>query len=255
MATFRWLLVGCLISAAPLRADDPPTVRPTRAEVRLSLLGLSPPGGFDTTVASAVQSGSTQSKKAGLAALYSLLIPGLGELYAGDFSSGKYFLIAEGVLWVTYGAFEIYGNSLRADARLFAVAYAGVDPTGKNDQFYVDVSNFLSVSDYNDKKLRDRTPNLVYDPAQGYGWLWQSDALRASFRDQRIRSEDMFNNTKFVGAAILVNHVASAINAARAAIAHNAALNALMGDLRFSAALIGSPTSPSGVKLTVTRGL
>ncbi|HXX65129.1 MAG TPA: hypothetical protein VEO56_15125 [Bacteroidota bacterium] len=255
MATFRWLLIGCFISVAPLRADDPPTVRPTHAEVRLALLGVTPLGGLDTTVATAVPSGSTQTKKAGLAALYSLLIPGLGELYAGDFSSGKYFLMSEGVLWLTYGVFEIYGNSLRSDARLFAVAYAGVDPAGKNDQFYVDVGNFLSVSDYNDKKLRDRNPNLVYDAAAGYGWLWPSDALRASFRDQRIRSENMFNNTKFVGAAILANHIASAINAARAAIVHNAALSALMGDLQFSAALIGSPTSPSGVKLTVTRGL
>lgn len=256
MATFRWLLIGCMISAVPLRADSPPSVRQGRAELRLALLGISPLSGPDTTVASAVTLSSPQNKKAvGLAALYSLFIPGLGELYAGDFSSGKYFLIAEGVLWLTYAAIEVYGNALRDDARLFAVAHAGIDPSGKNDQFYVDVSNFLTLADYNDKKLRDRTPNLVYDPAQGYAWQWESDALRQSFRDQRVRSEEMFNNKKFVGAAILVNHVASAINAARAAISRNSTLGALLGDVRFSAALMGTPTSPSGVMVTMTRGL
>ena len=40
-----------------------------------------------------------QKKNTGLAILYSALLPGMGELYAGDYSSGKYFTIADGVLW------------------------------------------------------------------------------------------------------------------------------------------------------------
>jgi hypothetical protein len=178
----------------------------------------------------------------------------MGELYAGDFSSGKYFLVSEGLLWLTYAAFEIYGNSVRDDARLYAVSNAGVSPAGKNDQFYVDVGNFLNVADYNDKKLRDRTPSLVYDPAAGYGWQWGSDSQRLTFRDLRVHSENMFNNQKFVAAAILINHVASAINAARAAIVHNAAARDLLGDLRVSASVLGDPAAPHGIMVTVSRG-
>jgi hypothetical protein len=201
-----------------------------------------------------MQTGAGTRKAPALAAIYSLVLPGMGELYVGDFSSGKYFLLGEGLLWLTYAAFEVYGNSVRDDARLYAVSNAGVNPAGKSDQFYVDVGNFLTVADYNDKKLRDRTPSLVYDPAAGYGWAWGSNDQRVTFRDLRVHSENMFNNQKFVGAAILVNHVASAINAARAAIAHNAAAKDLLGDLRIGASVLGGPAAPHGIMITVSRG-
>jgi hypothetical protein len=255
MATTRWLFTGCILLATPVNAETPPAARHSLADIRCDLLAGSYAIAPDTGVAAALREGDAVSRKAtGLAAIYSLVIPGMGELYAGDFSSGKYFLMSEGVLWLTYAAFEIYGNSVRDDARLYAVSYAGVSPAGKNDQFYVDVGNFLNIADYNDKKLRDRTPSLLYDPAAGYGWQWSSDAQRQTFRDLRVHSENMFNNKKFVGAAILINHVASAINAARAAIAHNAAVKDLLGDLRFSASVLGEPGAPQGIMLTVSRG-
>ena len=251
----RWLFTGCLLLATSLRADSPPAVRHSLADVRREIL-TSPFAAFaDTGIAAAVRAAGAESRRApGLAAVYSLVVPGMGELYAGDFSSGKYFLVSEGLLWLTYAAFEIYGNAVRDDARLYAAANAGVIASGKNDQFFVDVGNFLNTADYNDKKLRDRTPSLVYDPAAGYGWQWGSDAQRQTFRDQRVRSENMFNNEKFVGAAILINHVASAINAARAAIAHNSAVSDLLGDLRVSAAVAGDPAAPRGIMITLSRG-
>jgi hypothetical protein len=64
----------------------------------------------------------------------------------------------------------------------------------------------------------------------------------------------MYNNQKFVGAAILINHVASAINAARAAISHNADVKAFLGDLRFGASVLGEPAAPHGIMVTVSRG-
>lgn len=195
-----------------------------------------------------------QSKKSvGLAILYSLAVPGLGEAYAGGFSSGRYFLGAEGLLWLTYIAFDVHGTSLRSDARSFAAVHAGVNPAGKGDQFYVDVGNFLSVADYNGKKMRDRNPELVYDPSAGYNWTWDSEADRAAFKDQRLTSEHVFDNRKFVIAAVLVNHVASAINAARLAISHNKEVQGGLGELRFEASVMGGWLHPYGVLLTVTR--
>jgi hypothetical protein len=197
---------------------------------------------------------SDRSKKSvGLAVLYSLALPGMGELYAGGFSSGKYFLGAEGLLWLTYAAFDIRANALQDDARSFAAAHAGLDGTGKSDQYYVDVGNFLTLADYNDKKLRDRTPELVYDPAAGYNWSWDSDANRMIFRDQRVRADNVFNNRKFVVGAVLINHLASAINAARIAIAHNKEVAGILGDLRFEASVQGGLANPHGITLTISR--
>ena len=255
MATVRWLLAGCILVVSPLIAGAPATPRRSLTELRAELFTRSASAAGDTGVAAAARGAAVEGRKApGLAAVYSLAVPGLGELYAGDFSSGKYFLISEGVLWLTYAAFEVYGNAVRDDARLYAVTYAGVNPAGKSDQFYVDVSNFINTSAYNDKKLRDRTPSLVYDPAAGYAWQWGSDDERSTFRSLRVHSENMFNNKKFVGAAILVNHVASAINAARAAIAHNAALKDLLGDLTVRASFGQECPVPGGFAITVSRG-
>ena len=49
-------------------------------------------------------------KNAGLAILYSLILPGMGELYAENYESGKYFTIADGVIWGFVAGFNIYGN-------------------------------------------------------------------------------------------------------------------------------------------------
>jgi hypothetical protein len=204
---------------------------------------------------SLLQEVDPQKKSVGLAVLYSLLLPGMGELYADGFGSGKYFLMAEGALWLTFTTFELYGNQLRDDARAFAFSRAGVNPAGKDDQYYVDIGNFLDIYDYNEKQLRDRELDKLYDPAAGFAWEWDSDASRATYRDQRISSENMYNNKKFVVAAILVNHVASAVNAARAAISHNSALDKALGDLSLSAQVLGGPAHPHGVKLTLSRSL
>jgi hypothetical protein len=196
--------------------------------------------------------GEASKKKTGLAAIYSLLLPGMGELYADGFESGKYFLIAEGTLWLTYASFEIAGNQLRDDSREYAKAHAGVSPANKDDQYFVDIGNFISTDEYNQKKLRDRDYQKLYnDP--GYQWQWDSPLSRATFRDQRIASENMYNNRKFVFAAILVNHVASAINAVRAAISYNNSLSDAVGSLDIRADVMGGIVRPHGIMVTVSK--
>jgi hypothetical protein len=179
----------------------------------------------------------------------------MGELYTGAFSSsGKYFLAAEGVLWLTYGTFDVYANSIRDDSRAFAQAHADADVSNKNDQYFVDLGNFMNTAAYNDKQLRDREADKLYDPAAGYAWQWDSETSRATFRERRVASDNMYNNRKFVVAAVLINHVASAINAARAAIAHNKAVDGAMGDLQFGATVLGGWEQPHGIMLTVIKG-
>ncbi len=230
-----------------------PGARPlSRSDAALDLI----PATLPATGSVAVDAGEPveDRKSPGMAAVYSLLLPGMGELYAGGFSTGKYFLIAEGVLWLGYATFDIYGNALRDDARAFAVAHAGVNPSGKDDQFYVNVGNFLNTDDYNQKRLRDNDFNLLYNPAAGYAWQWDSDASRLTFRDQRISSENAYNDRKFVIAAVIANHVASAINAARTAISHNASLAAVFRDVSVDARLQGTVVNPQGVMITLRKG-
>lgn len=256
MMYFRWIILFLLSSASFALAQDTAGVPLTPTEIRTELFGLHSPDPSQPRVFPQDTGAVLAEKKSvGLAAIYSLLLPGMGETYTGAFtSSGKYFLLAEGILWVTFAAFEISGNSLQTDARTYSAANAGVLVAGKNDQFFVDIGNYLTVDDYNQQKLRDRQPQKIYDPAAGYAWQWVSDEARQTFRDQRIASDQMYNDQKFVVAAILLNHIVSAINAGRSAVAYNSVLSQALKDVEFGARVMGSAGNSHGVMLTIQKG-
>lgn len=250
MATIRCVALFALVFPGIGFPGEIPLHRSSRFEVQQQLFAGNSVGMMTSGL---VVPGETPKKKTtGLAAIYSLLIPGMGELYADNFESGKYFLIAEGTLWLTYATFEVYGDQMRDDSREYARAHAGVTLAGKDDQFFVDIGNFINTDEYNQKKLRDRDYDKVYD-SPSYAWQWDSPLARATFRDQRIGSENMYNNRKFVFAAILVNHVASAINAVRAAILYNKSLNDAVGDLDIRARPMGDGLQPYGIMLTLRK--
>jgi hypothetical protein len=84
----------------------------------------------------------------------------------------------------------------------------------------VDIGNYLSANDYNQAKMRNRENNLLYtDPS--YSWQWDSDADRSSFKTARIRSDEIYQNAKFVIAAAVVNRIFSAFSAGRSTAAYN----------------------------------
>lgn len=197
------------------------------------------------------ESSGDARKSVGLAVIYSLLLPGMGELYAGDYGSGKYFTGADGVLWLGLGAVDLHARSMRDDARTFAALHAGFDPEGKDDTYFVNVGNFDDIYQYNEQVLRDRDAYKLYDPASPAYWKWDSGVNRSVYRDQRVASDGMFNNTRFVVAALVANRVLSAINAARIVIAGNR--DASDGSLDIGAAVLGGPVHPHGIALTLTR--
>jgi hypothetical protein len=161
-----------------------------------------------------------------LAVVASLLVPGMGELYAGSFETGKYHLIAEGGLWLTYAGFRIHANSLQQDAQTFAVQHAGANFDNKDDQYPVNIGNFINTDEYNLTRLRNRESDFLYSGSQ-YSWQWDSDANRTQFKDLRIRSGEVKNNSKFVIAAVIVNHLLSAFSAGKKAAAYNRSLSML----------------------------
>lgn len=177
-------------------------------------------------------------KSVTLAVVYSLILPGMGEWYAGSFNSGKYSLMAEGGLWVSYEGFRMHGNWIRDDARSFAVQHAGADLSLKDEQFEVNLGDYNNTDAYNEAQARQRDFSARYtDPA--YSWNWDSPADRQAFRQMRIRSDKAYQNAKFVIAGLVVNRLISAFNAGRAVSAFNKNLRA-EGDWRLKA-------NPSGV--------
>ncbi|MGD0339310.1 MAG: hypothetical protein ABSB78_11020 [Bacteroidota bacterium] len=172
----------------------------------------------------------SQRKSVFLAVLYSMIIPGAGEYYAEKYSRGKYFTIAEAGLWLTYAGCQIYGRHVQNDARLYAALNAGVQSEGKDDDYFVNIGNFDNIYQYNEKKLQDRRLDLLYDPSAGYAWEWKSAVERQRYRDLRISSGNILYNSRFIVAAVIANHIVSAISAGKAASDYNKALEGTSGN-------------------------
>ncbi|MDP2209687.1 MAG: hypothetical protein Q8K98_13090 [Bacteroidota bacterium] len=164
---------------------------------------------------------ASQKKSVPLAVALSLVLPGMGEIYAGDYSRGKYLTSAEGFLWLTFTSVQLYGTWLKNDARLFASTNAGVKLAGQDDKYFVDIGNYADVYWYNERKLQDRQDDKLYDPNSNYYWQWNDEASRQKYRNIRIKSDEVLNSRQFIVGAILANHIVSAINAGMLASKYN----------------------------------
>jgi len=160
-----------------------------------------------------------EKKKPILGILYSLLLPGMGELYADSYSSGKYFTIAEGALWGVFAGMNIYGKWQEDRYKSFAVSKAGITTESKDEEYYSIISQYLNIEEYNDEKALERKFDEIYP--ERFFWKWNSQQEREEYRSLWLSSEQTFNDVRFVVGAMLLNRIASAINAVRLVSAYN----------------------------------
>jgi hypothetical protein len=162
----------------------------------------------------------TGKKNGGLAIILSLLLPGMGELYGGNYSTGRYLTIAEGALWLTYIGVDTYGGWQEDRYKSFAVSKGGVNPEGKGEDYYATISEYLNIDEYNNEQALNRNFEEMYDVSD-FSWKWQTPEDRRSYRSMWVSSEQAYNNLRFVVGGLIVNRLISAINAVRTVSAHN----------------------------------
>jgi hypothetical protein len=172
-----------------------------------------------------MQEGEGYRKSASLAVLYSVLLPGMGEAYAGRFDRGKYPLIAEAGLWLGLIGVNTYGNWVRDDARTFAGIHAGVQGDGKPDEYFVHIENYTDVHDYNNQRLIERRLDELYPDDATWGWAWDSNENRLYYKDRRILSDKMHNAVSFFILGMVANRIWSAIQGAALVRDHNARMS------------------------------
>lgn len=151
-------------------------------------------------------------KKPVISFLLSLLVPGAGHLYAGRMDVGKYFLTGEAALWLTYGGLSYYGEVLDKDARTYSVIHSGLNKEGKDDDYFVNVSSYNSIYEYNNEKLLRGEYDKIYDVSSHF-WQWDDQSNRDNFDEQRKKSERMFNARKIFTTGMIINRIASGISA------------------------------------------
>jgi len=162
-----------------------------------------------------------ESKSRNLGILYSMLLPGMGELYAGRFDRGVYPFATEAALWLGLLGVNSYGNWISRDARMYAVQHSGIDPVGKDDEFFVNIENYSDLYDYNNQRLVERRIDDVYPDIPAYRWSWDSDENRMYYKDRRILSDKMHNAVSFFILGMIANRIWSAIQAGMFVRDHN----------------------------------
>ncbi len=160
-------------------------------------------------------------KSKGRAFFYSLLLPGLGERYAGAKGKAEIFMGAELTLWLGYFGFLTYGDWRTEDYQNYAAAHAGVDPHGKPYNFFVNIGIYDNIDEYNAAKLRERNLPQYYRDTATYYWQWDNPAHRRRFEQLRKSAARADNRATLMLGAVFANHLISAIDAVWTVHKHN----------------------------------
>ena len=188
---------------------------------------------------------SNTKKSVGLGIIYSLLLPGMGELYADAYDVGKYFTIADGILWGTFIGMNAYSSWQKDNYQSYAASRAGVDNTNKDENYYARIGEYTSIETYNDQKALERNFVEMYDEEK-YFWKWNSVEERRTYRDMWTSSEQTSNDIRFVVGGLILNRVASAINAARLVTSYNKRLEEEVS-WNFSVGFMNQPNLPTSL--------
>lgn len=149
------------------------------------------------------------------AVILSLLLPGAGQYYAGAKGRAEVFIGAELAVWAGVLAFHTYGNWKEDDYIRYAERHAGIDPSGKDDDFFKNLTFYDNRDDYNTAG-RIINPSAPYYPhTQSYYWQWESSDARLAYRSIRNASKTAFRKATFMIGMAVFNRIISGIDSFR----------------------------------------
>lgn len=161
--------------------------------------------------------------------LYSILLPGMGQLSMGEKGHAIPFFIAEGLIWTSYIYWQVAGNLREDDYIEQARLNAGVGVSDADDDYWGLVGQYSRSSgegpnSYEEDLRREARDLYPFDPAaqDAYvaenlpagdeAWEWSTEDLRSQYRDTRESSNSAFHRAKYSFAAALLNRVVSVID-------------------------------------------
>ena len=142
--------------------------------------------------------------------LKSAIIPGLGEYTLSKKNQSKFFNLMELTLWSTFLGLHNLSNHKRLQYKSYAARYAGISTENKNQKYWVDIGNYLSLSDHNEEHLRWRQINDIYN--EEFDWSWKSKNHMKKFEEMRISSDKLAKYGQYTLGVITLNHIVSSIN-------------------------------------------
>ena len=178
--------------------------------------------------------------------LFSAIIPGTGELYAGSYLKSALFLGIEVGAWTMYAHFNKRGNQKEDEFQAYADTYWNETkwrgwyqslteeeqnvfshdlPDEKTQQYYEMIGKYNQFLVGWEGVPLDLSSTEIHDPAN-------TSPLREHYMDMRDESNQLFKKATSGIYIAMFNHVLSAIDAAWTAKRHNSKL-AVETSLRF----------------------
>ena len=154
-------------------------------------------------------------KKPGWAIVASLILPGSGEWFLGHRQAARFFWGTELSLWLGRWGMQSYAHIVRKDYQAFAALHAGVNTTGKDEQFWIDVGHANSVEQFNQDRLLARDLQGMYPDDPFYYWAWDSEHNRLEYRRLRLKEHNWRQRAQLVIGGMILNRLLSAIDVLR----------------------------------------
>ncbi|KAA3661789.1 MAG: hypothetical protein DWQ10_03820 [Calditrichaeota bacterium] len=160
-----------------------------------------------------IQLDESSSPGGGMVFMKSLLVPGWGQASLGAKTAMRNFLISEAVLLGASFGFATYRDWLQDDYKAYASSHAQVNPAGKDDVYWADIGDYLSIYEYNEAWLRRRSLDNLRNPAGGEFWEWDKLQNAQKYREMRVDADKAKTWSQFAIAGVITNHVVSALHA------------------------------------------
>jgi hypothetical protein len=159
--------------------------------------------------------------------LQSLTLPGWGQLTTGHPRAARVFGVIDAGIWASFVAFEVQQH-LRTDAAIrTAREFAGIDLSGRSEEFRRIVGSYPSSDDYNVLVVFRDAANLYYNDPAAYrayiaqhqiggaqSWSWTDPESFDRYRAQRKDAQRAGLRANTALALAIANRLVSAVHAA-----------------------------------------
>jgi len=208
---------------------------PTRPEL-MQRLGVD--AGSDLDAQSDSQSVVPGKKNIGRALLFSLLLPGTGQLYAGPWWRALPWMAIEAAGWGVFAIYQKKGNDKTNEFQDFANAHFDTARYWAQVRWILERNENRLPDNFTHELPAERTQQYYemigkYVEQFGFGWddIKGDDSLTLNFdgttanfykyADMRGEANDLFHTANVGMEVVLVNHILSPLEAAFLVRSHN----------------------------------
>lgn len=175
-------------------------------------------------------------KSPAIAGLLSAIVPGAGQAYLGN-ASGYAFFGVEVAAWLAHFSLRDTGRDKEREYKRFA------DGHWTFERYRDQNSGPCPVDGHSDNGVQDSTLVSLFETRRDdwyedigklsiYTCGWDTQDNRAVYRGMRNNSNDFLRASRYATSVILLNHIVSALAAAKGAARHNQHLTGSL-DLQF----------------------